>query len=257
MSGAPRLRPPVPALGLALALSVAAGEPAEAARTLIADLSSREIAITTGFTGTELLLFGTKDPGGDVVVVIRGPARDEMVRRRERLAGVWVYGAAMIFRGLPAFYHVAATRPLEEIAAPAVLSARRIGAERLRLRAAGGSAADDRETVQAYRKALIRNKTGQRLYAYEPVGIEVAGGRLFRTAVDFPANVPTGPYRVEVFLFDGGREIGRSESTLVVRKAGIEAAVFNLAHQRSALYGAAAILIALSFGWLAGVIFRS
>ena len=265
------------AAALAIGLLPALGGPAAAARTLVADLSSREIAITTGFTGTRLLLFGAKDPGGDVVVVIRGPARDHTVRRRVRIAGMWVNGDSMVFRGPPVFYHVAATRPLETMASPAALADRRIGFDRLALAApedAGDTATsparssttaraslaapeDAGDTATAYRKALIRNKIRQRLYGYDPAGVQVISGRLFRAAVVFPANVPTGPYRVEVFLFDQGREIVRRESTLVVRKVGIEAGLFNLAHRNSALYGAAAVLIALGFGWLAGAIFRT
>ena len=237
---------------LAFSLSVAVGGQEGISKTLVADLSSREIAITTGFSGTRVLLFGAKDPGGDVVLVIRGPTRDEMVRRRVRLAAMWVNGPAMVFRGLPAFYHVAATRPLEAVAPPGVLADRRIGIDRLA--ALGGAAG---EASRDYRDALVRIKTRQQLYAYRPSGIEVIGDRLFRTAVVLPSNVPTGPYRVEVFLFDQGREIVRRESTLVVRKAGLEAGVFNLDHQQSALYGAVAILIALGFGGLAGVIFRT
>ena len=241
------------AAALAIGLLPALGGPTAAARTLVADLSSREIAITTGFTGTRLLLFGAKDPGGDVVVVIRGPTRDHTVRRRVRIAGMWVNGDSMVFRGPPVFYHVAATRPLETVASPAALADRRIGFDRLALAAPE----DAGDTATAYRKALIRNKIRQRLYGYDPAGVQVISGRLFRAAVVFPANVPTGPYRVEVFLFDQGHEIVRRESTLVVRKVGIEAGLFNLAHRNSALYGAAAVLIALGFGWLAGAIFRT
>jgi hypothetical protein len=47
-----------------------------------------------------------------------------------------------------------------------------------------------------------------------------------------------------------------SETTLAVRKAGLEATVFDFAHQHSAIYGIVAILIALFAGWLAGAIFR-
>ncbi len=254
MRGAGRARGVGRGIGWALGAMLVCGGPASAPGALVVDLSRDEIAITTGFAGTELLLFGAKKPGGDVVVAIRGPARDERVQRRERIAGVWVNGAAMTFRGLPAFYRVASTRPLEAVAPEKTLADRRIGVERLALSAAADASG---EVSAAYRKALIRNKIRQRLYAYDPAGIEVIGDRLFRTTVIFPANVPTGPYRVEVFLFEQGREIGRRESTLVVRKVGVEAGVFNFAHQQSALYGAAAILIALGFGWLAGVIFRT
>lgn len=254
MSIAVRSDAAVMGLGLVLGLNLALAAPASSAEPLVVDLSSREIAITTGFAGTELLLFGAKEAGGSVVVVIRGPRRDEQVRKRERVAGMWVNGAAMTFHNLPAFYHVAATGPLEDIAPEATLAERRIGADRLALTVAAEGPAD----VQSdYRRALIRNKTRQRLYGYDPAGVKVIGDRLFRATVTFPVNVPTGPYQVEVYLFKDGREVGRRDSTLVVHKVGLEAGVYNFAHQRSALYGAIAILIALGSGWLAGAAFRT
>ncbi len=82
------------------------------------------------------------------------------------------------------------------------------------------------------------------------------GGRLFRTRVFFPSNVPTGRYTAEVYLLRGGVIIGNQSTPLVVHKVGLEADVFRFAHQQSALYGIIAIVIALGAGWLAGVVFR-
>ena len=247
-------RAPLAGLALAAALTVAFGRSAPANEPLIADLSNDEIDITTGFAGSELLLFGAKPPGGDVVVVIRGPARDIEVRRRERVAGIWVNGAPMTFHGVPAFYNVSATAPLPTIAPAETLVDRVIGLDSLPLAAATSASP---EASLEYRRALVRNKTRAGLYSYEPTSIRIVGERLFRTAVAFPSNVPTGPYRVDIYLFADGREIGRHNATLVVRKAGLEAGIFNFAQNHSALYGICAILIALGFGWLAGVIFRS
>jgi hypothetical protein len=47
---------------------------------VVADLSSHLIAITTGFTGTEVLVFGATDGEGDIAVIVRGPEREEIVR---------------------------------------------------------------------------------------------------------------------------------------------------------------------------------
>ena len=62
-------------------LLAAGGASAEEAKTvaasLVADLSSHLIAITTGFTGTEVLLFGAKEGPGQVVMIVRGPTRSE------------------------------------------------------------------------------------------------------------------------------------------------------------------------------------
>ena len=45
------------------------------ATPLVADLSDYLVAITTGFSGTNVLLFGAIDEPGDVVVVVRGSDR--------------------------------------------------------------------------------------------------------------------------------------------------------------------------------------
>jgi hypothetical protein len=60
------------------------------AQPLVADLSSHLITITSSYTGTDLLLFGAVEQGGDVIVVVHGPTEPLVVRRKERVAGVWV-----------------------------------------------------------------------------------------------------------------------------------------------------------------------
>ena len=219
---------------------------------LIADLSSREIAITTGFAGTELLLFGTVDGEGDIVVVVRGPKRREIVRRKQRVAGVWVTGRSVAFDDVPAFYFLASTRPLDEIASAAVLAPKRIGANNLHI--VPTSRRDVGRT--GFRRALLRNKEVSGLYNDNQGAVEVKGGRLFRTRVVFPSNVPTGQYAAEVYLLRNGVIIGDETTPLVVRKVGLEADIFQFAHQHSMLYGIIAIVIALGAGWLAGVVFR-
>ena len=53
-------------------------DPAAArAEGLVADLTSHLIAITTGFTGASVVLFGATDGPGNVIVAVRGPERLE------------------------------------------------------------------------------------------------------------------------------------------------------------------------------------
>jgi uncharacterized protein (TIGR02186 family) len=226
--------------------------PARAADPLVADLSSREIAITTGFTGSELLLFGAVDGDGDIVVVVRGPPHQEVVRRKERIAGIWVNAESVSFREVPSFYHVAGTRPLVEIAPLRALTGLELGVNRLKFQRVGATQAND----DLFRKALLRNKQRVALYSKELGNVKMMGRRLFRTTVTFPTIVPTGTYSVDVLLFRGGRVIDTETTPLRVRKAGLEADIFNFAHEQSALYGVIAILIALMAGWLAGAMFR-
>lgn len=237
---------------LAVLLSGLAG-PSMAAPALVADLSRDQIDITTSFTGTRLLLFGATDGAGDVVVVVRGPNRREIVRQKERTAGIWVNRRSVAFDQVPGYYFQASTRKLRKITSEAILRDLKIGAERLPLRVASGIS---RQDADDYRTALIRLKRDQKLYNASAAPVRFVGGRLFRTELLFPANVPTGAYTAEIHLFRDGRRISVAKKNLSVRKAGVEAAIFDFAHQNAASYGILAVVVALFAGWLGGAIFR-
>ncbi len=254
-----RLARLVPALVLACGvLLTLAHAPAQAQeherQPLVADLSRHLVAITTGFAGTDVLLFGATDEPGDVVLVVRGPNRDEVVRRKVRLGGViWANGPAVTLHDVPAFYRVAANRPLEEIMSPAARERHQIGADTLNLRMSGDVAPEDRAE---FREALVRLKESRDLYTVGPGDVNMLANRLFRTELHFPANVPTGTYMVEVYLVRDGEVVSAEITPLIISKVGIGADIFQFAHEQSALYGIAAIIIAVFAGWLAGVAFR-
>lgn len=116
----------VACVALALWLGAMAARAVE--QPLVADLSKHLVAITTGFAGTDVLLFGATDGPGDVVLVVRGPEQDVVVRRKDKVAGlVWANVESVTFEGVPSFYKVAASRPLEEFMAPELRERHRIG----------------------------------------------------------------------------------------------------------------------------------
>ena len=98
---------------LGLLCTAFAPQPARA-QALVADLSSHLIAITAGFAGTELLLFGATEGEGDVVVLVRGPDSDVAVRRKARVAGIWLNTESLSFANVPSYYRVASSKPLDE-----------------------------------------------------------------------------------------------------------------------------------------------
>jgi uncharacterized protein (TIGR02186 family) len=235
-------------LGTCLALAGAVR-----AQQLVADISSHLIAITTGFTGTDVVLFGAVDGPGDVAVVVEGPQGRVTVRRKERIAGIWINASSMGFEQVPGYYAVASSRPIERIAEPAVLSRHEIGLQHLSLEPTDDVPA---EALAEWRRALLRNKQEEGLFPRTPGQVTFLGGRLFRTTVHFPANVPTGSYTVSVYLIRNGDVVSAQTTPLVVSKIGFSADVFELATSRSTLYGLGSIVLALSAGWTAGAIFR-
>lgn len=223
------------------------------AEPVIVDLSKNFVAITAGFTGTEVLLFGTTDGRGEVVVVVEGPKQNSAVRRKEKIAGIWVSGRQVDFRDVPAFYKILSTSDLDEWLPLPLREKNQIGVEYLDLQVAGDvSDADAAE----YRAALIRNK--QRIGHYGKVEgrLKVTDGRLFRSTVSFPANVPVGNYQIRTHLVEKGKIISTRTMPLTINKTGFEAEVFRVAHEHSALYGIAAIFIAVMAGLGGNALFR-
>jgi uncharacterized protein (TIGR02186 family) len=241
-------------LALGVSLTMTSSRPAPAA--FVYDLSSRLIAITTAFAGTQVLIYGAAQvAGGEIAVVVRGPTRDTTVRRKSRVGPIWLNTSSLEFRAVPSFYAVAASAPLDELAGPGTLARHELGAERLRL-----TPVDDADLaageVEAFRAALVRTRQRSGLFSAAPGTVSFLGDTLFRTRIVFPANVPPGDYQVQVLQLTDGEVTGAQTSTLEIAKMGIEADLYDLSLHQPALYALASIVLAVSAGWAANAIFR-
>ncbi|PWC39321.1 TIGR02186 family protein [Azospirillum sp. TSO35-2] len=223
------------------------------AQQLVADLSSHLIAISTGFTGTEVVLFGTTDAAGDVAIVVTGPRGSAVVRRKQRVAGMWMNTDSARYDQVPSFYTVATSRPLDQLVGRPVLERHQLGLPYLQFTPDATLPPDDQT---AFRAALLRNKQRQGLYAISMGQVSFLGERLFRTNIYFPANVPTGLYNVEALLIRDGDVVSAQTTPLVVSKIGFSAEVSDFARNRPITYGVAAVAGAIAAGWAAGAAFR-
>jgi len=223
------------------------------AAPLVADLSTYRIEIDSGFNGTRLFLFGARIENGDIIVVIRGPQKDYMVRKKHRIAGVWINRQSMKFSGVPDFYAVAASKPLESLRANSALNALGIGEEALLVPPRYGK---DVGEYPQFAEAFRRQQRQQALYNASPAPIGFMAETLFKTEIAFPDRIPKGDYTAEIYLFDDGELIGMQTTPLHVSKSGFDAFVADLAHRSPTLYGFIAVLIALGAGWAAGRLFE-
>ncbi|WP_119679766.1 TIGR02186 family protein [Indioceanicola profundi] len=249
---ASRTRTMASALLLLLALAAFWPRPV-LAQALVANLSDHLIAITTGFTGTDLLIYGTTDGPGEVAIVVQGPEGEVVVRQKDRVAGIWMNTESMTFDRVPGFYAVATSGDLTEDVSPAVLQRHEIGLDHVRLVPEDEASAED---VARFRAALIRNKQKLSLYSTEAQEITFLGQRLFDVRIHIPANVPTGIYTTTVFLIREGEVVSAQTIPLSVSKIGFSANVFEFAQRLPVLYAIVGILLAVAAGWLAGVVFR-
>ncbi len=223
------------------------------AQNVLADLAQHLVAIHAGFDGANILVFGMVPQEGDLVITVRGPARPAVVHRRGTVAGVWVNTATMTFPSAPVFYALASSQPLDEIAAPAEVRRLRLGLDHLDLEPRGRASPN---LLAEWRGGLVRAKERQGLYVEKPAEVLILGGHLFRSTIAMPANVPTGIYQIDVYLFRDGLNVAAQSLPLAVSKVGLEATIYALAHQQAPLYGLICIVVALLFGWIAHLLFR-
>lgn len=253
MTGRRRVRR---ALGSALFLALvllAVSAPPLAHAQLAAALSNHLVAVTTGFSGTDVLLFGTTGGDGDVVVVVQGPADIATVHRKGRRWGIWVNEADMSFANVPGFWSIASTRPIEDLLPSATAEFQGLGVQWLRFEPLESSS---ERRVAEFRQALIRTRQREGLFAKEAGSISFVSPRLFRTDIWIPANAPIGTYTVSVFLVENGDVVGAETTPLVVGKVGFEARVYDFSQKQSLAYGSLAVLLAALAGWLANLAFR-
>jgi uncharacterized protein (TIGR02186 family) len=225
------------------------------------DISTREISIQSNFTGIDIVLFGSIDfsraPSPDegpydVVMTIRGPNRPIVVRKKERIAGVWMNGPSKTFPTVPGFYAVLASRPLRAIAPKDTLQKLGIGFSSLDFGKIKGEATGD----DGFRTNLVRLQQEHALFQESDDAVSFLGRSLFRGSIQLPVNVPIGRYTTQVFLFRDGKLLSQSQSSLQVHKVGFERVVYMLAFRYPFAYGLLAVLMAVTAGLLAYAVFR-
>jgi len=239
-----------------LALCSLAAFPAQAAEDLVSGVSQDTIQITSNYTGSDIVVFGDIEgqqsaAGRDIVVVVRGPDSAIVVRRRDRIAGVWINHDSANFNGLPSYYFLASTRPLPAIAGAETLMRYEIGLQSLQ-----PDSVHSHHDYEPFRQAAIRYLAREKLYAENAGGVEFLSDTLFRAHIPLPASVARGQYNVEVFLFRGGQLEGVQSTPLFIDQTGLERRLYNFAHESPLFYGLAAVLMAIIMGWLSSVVFR-
>ncbi len=241
-----------------------AGTPRDgAAERLVSSLSTHQVLISSNFTGTELVLFGSierdaatipRRGGYNIVVTVIGPPQSVATRRKDRVFGIWTNVESLTFRSAPSYLAAISNRPLNEIAPPGSRERTEIGLRNTLL--ARVEKDPGPRPQEDFVQALIRLRKERGLYREEPAAVTFLTPSLFRASITIPAEAQLGNYEVEVRLFADGARIASTTSALEIVKVGLEQFVTSAARHHPFLYGLGTTLMALLTGWFASVIFR-
>lgn len=226
-------------------------------------LSTDRISITSDFSGADLTIFGALDNADplinrqgryDVIVVLEGPMRPVVVRRKERVVGVWINTDSETFASAPASYSVATTRALQDITDQNNFRQLALGTDNIYI--APLDRAGDPVKIDEFESALRGLKRASGLYSENVGGVQFLTQSLFRATLRLAPNVPVGTHKARAFLFKNGIFMKESSAQLAIQKAGFEQTLFRFANTNGFAYGVISVLLAIVIGWLGRVIFR-
>jgi|TARA_B110000908_G_scaffold169004_1_gene225154 uncharacterized protein (TIGR02186 family) len=231
------------------------------AEEVVLGLSKDEVAITTSFNGSDVLIFGAvkRDkpiPDGDpleVIVTISGPSEAVTVRRKEKRFGIWVNIDSVEIDKAPSFYAVATSAPLRDVLSDIEDLRYKISVPRA-IRSVG--APMQIEDAAAFTQAIIRIRSNSDTYQLLENQVSVDAQTLFQTSIQLPAALTEGDYVTRIFLTRSGKVVSTYETSIDVRKVGMERWLYKLSRENSMLYGLMSLAIAIVAGWGAAAIFR-
>jgi uncharacterized protein (TIGR02186 family) len=232
-----------------------------AAEEIVLGLSRDEVAITANFNGSEVMIFGAikrdapAPEGGplEVIITLAGPLEPVLVRRKERILGIWVNTDAVEVDAAPSFYAVATSAPMRDVLTSVEDLRYAISIPRV-VRSVG--APDTVQDSKTFSEALIRIRAGAQLYQVLESEVDIEEETLFRGQITLPAALTEGDYTAHIYITRDGVVIDDYETDIAVYKAGLERWLYEMSRNQPFFYGLMSLAIAISAGWLASAAFR-
>ena len=222
-------------------------------RPLIADSFPRKINIDHSFKGMNILVYGARNGVGNIIIIVRGPENNYILRKKGKLAGIWTNMEEVDLKGFDNFYSVAAATDIENLDDNNLFKSLEVGKSNLQIVVESDELSEQEK--KQFQKASLKLMKEKGLYSSQTTEINFWGETLFRAFIRFPENINRGVYNIDVYLFNDGFLSSFQSLPIIVEKVGFEAFIHDLAHSNSLIYGLLCVLVAIAFGWGVGAIF--
>lgn len=226
---------------------------AASARSIISGISTNEINIDTSFNGTDILLFGAKGDAGNIVVAVRGPKKNFLVTKKQKLLGIWYNGSRIKFKDSFSYYSLFSTFNDDNVTNQ-LLSQLELGTNNLKFIPSTNDNFNE-DQKNEFQLQLINKLEKENLYTSGANKIEFLDETLFKVILHFPKNIARGVYTVEIYLISENDLISFQSIPIYVNQVGLSATISDQSYQQPLLYGLLSVIMALVIGWLANYFF--
>lgn len=218
------------------------------------DISDDNIKIETNFIGKEVIIFGILNDDQDTILTIKGPERNAVIQKKERILGFWFNTKQITYNQIPSIFFIASSNNIEDI-----LPASTIIKEELSFNYLLENKTSQRNfisdvSLDIWKDNFVRIKKSKNLF--KEYNVDNIDNKLFQTRIFFPAKSIPGEYKVNVYQIENNLILNNKEKIITLKKSGIGSQIYNFAHKNAAAYGLFAIIFAVLSGFLAATLFR-
>jgi hypothetical protein len=248
------------AMALVLAVLMLTYTPSNAWAALTVKANHDDVKIGYNYHGSTVSIGGISDPGVDLILKISSDNASEKMRRKDKVAGfLWMNVEELHLENVPAVYFLRSTKDPAQLLDAAKLTANGIGYEAI-TQNAEISPLPDPNRKNALFADFIKYQESKNKFSQSVGGIELTPhpeGQAYQTLFDWPYQVSPGDYQVTAYAVKDGDVVDTAQTNVTVENAGEVKALHDLASNNGALYGIAAIMVAIAAGFGVGMVFRS
>tara|TARA_B100000965_G_scaffold370645_1_gene358936 strand:- start:89 stop:721 length:633 start_codon:yes stop_codon:yes gene_type:complete len=202
-------------------------------------LDKFKIEINSNFLGEEILLFGQKEEGRDIVIIFEGELKNAKLNSKTKEGFFWTNQTKLIEK-IPSFFAIFSSpkKSLNELFLIPEITNKHFLIRNIS------------EELYILRSAL--NNKG----LYYEGELDNAEGNLFLKKFKIPDNIPAG--KINIFFYEilNGEIISISKKKLIIEKKGLTNKLELLLYQKSFLYVFILVIFSMLFSLLSNLVFR-
>lgn len=218
------------------------------------DISEDNIKIETNFIGKEVIIFGILNDDQDTIITIKGPEKNAVIQKKERILGFWFNTKKIIYNNIPSIFFIASSNDIEDILPTSSIIKEELSFKYLLENKTSKRNFISDISLETWKDNFVRIKKSKNLF--KEYNIEKIDNKLFQTRVFFPTKSIPGEYKVNVYQIKNNLILNNKEKIITLKKSGIGSQIYNFAHMNAAAYGLFAIIFAILSGFLAATLFR-
>lgn len=224
------------------------------AQELVIQSAREQIGVTTGFDGSEIIIFGDRrDPQADIAIVVEGPLSKVTLWEKERILGAWVNASHAKFENVPGYYHYATSLSQEDKNTEGILRKNGIGYEAL-FDMLPTEIKSKSNKLKIFQAALRNKKEEENVFFNTPTEITFMTDHFFKVEFKIPPSAPTGEYKIHNYLIKEGEVKEHSFDVFKVEQVGLNAFIYNAAYNSSVIYALICVFLAAFTGWFASIL---